>query len=576
MQRAGIPRFSRSLAPFRTFLRASCILLPILACQELKAEDEDDGAGMPERVKVAIIQDQRPDTFIDAITGRASGFAVDIIEAVARRAGFEIEYLPMGNWKEIEDALVSGKADLCPSMAVNESRHTLANFTEPTEIFNIVACVKASRGDLKSFKDLAKGRIGVVRSSMSWTVLKSVQGMDLVLYDSYQSSMMEMLSGRIDAFVTASCVIEGIARESGIEDKVRLIDIPNGRYIRAIGVRKADIELFRRVNKAFLQLASSTEYESIYHRWHAKPEPFWTPERVAAVMGSLLVALLILAMIWRHSYLIAMNAALRKNQEELKAAKELAESGAKARDLFLATITHELRTPLNAILGFAEFLEEDLKAYDGPRKERIMISIKTIKDSGSMLLSLIEDILELSRMEQHKFELINMDFNPRHAIDEVTRSFLPGLLRKGVRLEIETKDLPELILTDGKRFKQILYNLIGNAMKFTNAGSISVLARAEGGFLVIQVSDTGEGIPEDKLSEIFIPFYQVSHESSRLHGGLGLGLAIVKRIVDLMHGEISVSSVLGEGSKFTVKIPLTVQVDAEEPAPQEEIHAKAS
>jgi len=534
-----------------------CLLFSSFLPFSIASAQDAQGVLSSHKTRVAIIQDQRPNTFLDPFTGKASGFGVDLMESVAARAGLDLEFIPYKSWKDVEDAISEGEADLCPTMAVNSERQRIVNFTDSIETFVIVACVRSNRVELKDVGDLRGRKVGLVRSGMAWTELKERNELNLVPYDSYQMAMMELLAGRLDAFATASNVIDAIAQESGIEERIRYFKISDKEFKRAIGVRKSDIELYRRVNKALLQVLSSPEYERIYLRWHVRPKPFWTAARVAAIMGFALLGVLALALAWRHCSLVSMNAKLRRSQEELKAAKELAESGTRARDFFLATITHELRTPLNAILGFADFMEEDLRSFDGPKKERVAISIRTIKESGAMLLSLIEDVLELSRIEQRKIDMMNTEFSPRRSIEDVADSFLPGLLRKGVELKLELDGLPETIVADRRRFKQILYNLIGNAMKFTVRGCISVSASSSEGVFSLKVSDTGEGIPEDKLAAIFIPFYQASNDSARLHGGLGLGLAIVKKLVDLMGGEIAVSSKLGEGSEFVVNLPLS-------------------
>jgi len=551
------------------FFRHCLLFFCSLFCAFVSAQ-EFSSADSNAKVRVAIIQDQRPNTFIDPFTGKPSGFGVELMESVAARAGLDLEFVPYKSWKDIEEAISEGKIDLCPTMAVNSERQRIVNFTDSIETFVIVACVRANRIELKDVGDLRGRKVGLVRAGMAWTELKERHDVTLVQYDSYQTAMMELLAGRLDAFATASNVIDALAHESGIEDRIRYFRIADKEFKRAIGVRKPDIELYRRVNKALLQLLSSQEYERIYLRWHAKPTQFWTAERVAAIMGSLLLFVLALGVLWRHFYIVSMNAKLRRSQEELKVAKELAEAGTRARDFFLATISHELRTPLNAILGFAEFLDEDLRSYEGPKRERVSISVRTIRESGSMLLSLIEDVLELSRMEQRKLELVNMEFSPKLTIEDVANSFLPSLQRKGVELKLELDGLPDSIVADRRRFKQVLYNLVGNAMKFTLRGRITVAASSAEGVLIVRVSDTGEGIPEDKLSSIFIPFYQASNDSARLYGGLGLGLAIVKKLLDLMGGEVSVSSKLGEGSEFVVKLPVKRGEEASSPSAQKE------
>ncbi len=246
----------------------------------------------------------------------------------------------------------------------------------------------------------------------------------------------------------------------------------------------------------------------------------------------------------------------RKGQEEaLQAARTAAERADAAKSRFLATMSHELRTPLNAIIGFSEMLvrEDDLMVDAGRRKEYAQL----INDSGQHLLSVVNGILDLSKMEAGNFEIALHAFKPRDVILSCCNLMALKARESGLDLRVRLPDdLPE-ITADPRAFRQVLLNLVSNAIKFTErGGAVTVSCRVEAGRLLLSVADTGIGIAGDDLKRIGEPFFQASSTYQRRHEGTGLGLSIVKSLVALHGGEVSVSSKLNEGTVVAVALPL--------------------
>ncbi|GEA10407.1 transporter substrate-binding domain-containing protein [Alteromonas sp. KUL49] len=254
-------------------------------------------------------------------------------------------------------------------------------------------------------------------------------------------------------------------------------------------------------------------------------------------------------------------------ERALEEAKNNAVSANKAKSEFLANMSHEIRTPMNAIIGFTELLHEQVK------DNKLRSFVKTIKSAGNSLLMLINDILDLSKIEAGKLSINKEVCNPHNIFEDISNIFTMNVRSKGLDflLQVDEK-IPHALLLDSTRIRQILFNLVGNAVKFTDEGIVTLQATALNEDeihskvdLRIDVKDTGIGIDEDKVTQIFDSFQQQEGQSVRKYGGTGLGLTISKRLTELMDGTISVSSELGKGSCFSVYLHGVDIASIEEP-----------
>ena len=266
----------------------------------------------------------------------------------------------------------------------------------------------------------------------------------------------------------------------------------------------------------------------------------------------------------------------KQAEREILNARKTAEQANRAKSEFLANMSHELRTPMNAILGYSEMLMEEAEELE---QEDFIPDLKKINQAGTHLLALINDILDLSKIEAGRMDVFAEDIDIGILIDEVTATTRPLMDKNNNRLEVVRTDYPGAAHQDLTKLRQSLFNLLSNAAKFTHQGTVTLHAKRtqkEGqDWLTFAVSDTGIGIPADKLEAVFEEFTQADGSTTRDYGGTGLGLAISRRICQLLGGDITVQSQPGEGSTFTIEIPANVPEDHDHTATVEPVPARA-
>ena len=340
-------------------------------------------------------------------------------------------------------------------------------------------------------------------------------------------------NGRISFASLASRRLLGVSpeslQESGLEPLLSADDRP--RYAKALA---CCVESRRPLSEEFQVRGSGGDGDPIWIEMRLQPVVGGPDGAVATVIG------------------VTRDITARKAElAEIMAARDEAERISRAKSAFLATMSHELRTPLNAIIGFSELLHRDLliKSREPSQAEYCRI----IHQSGEHLLSLVKDLLDVSKIESGKFSIELEPFDLIEVAPGAVETLRPVALRKGITLTCDIpEDLPDM-LADRRAVRQIIINLVSNACKFTQSGgSVSVTARSLGNKIELTVADTGIGIAPEHLAMLGRPFYQVDLRYARQNEGAGLGLSIVRGLVELHNGEMTIESTVGRGSRFSV------------------------
>jgi signal transduction histidine kinase len=241
--------------------------------------------------------------------------------------------------------------------------------------------------------------------------------------------------------------------------------------------------------------------------------------------------------------------ALRETLEKLEIEKEKAQSADHLKSAFIATMSHELRTPLNSIIGFSGIL---LKEKQGPLNDEQKKQLGIVQNSARHLLTLINDILDISKIEAGQLKLSYQKFNLSEITEKVIDTCQPMADKKNLTLSVDINNKSEEIISDPLRVQQILLNLVNNAIKFTEKGKVNIRIRSEQDSVRIEVVDTGIGIEKNKIDQLFKPFSQIDSGTTRKYEGTGLGLSICKKLTEMLHGTIEVQSSPGAGSTFIV------------------------
>ena len=490
--------------------------------------------------------------------GKYDGMLADYMSFISSSLGITFELYPTKTYKESLSNLAAGNCTIVSSGAsdketIRQSLATKAYFHSPR-----VFAVHQDTPFVSDFHKIVDRRIGVVATYPIRDELpKLYPNINLVLVENQAEGVRKVSSGEIDAFVSTLGGISYSIQQYSLSN-VKIGGVyPGGAPINIL-VNQNETALTPILNKA-IDSITQADRKRIANRWiSVKFERGFNYDLVWKIsFGFLLV--LVVVLVW--NYIIRQQKlALAESESRLRKARDDAEAANKAKSMFLTNMSHELRTPLNAIMGFSEMIG---RSHDTPAAIQEKAAI--INRSGGHLLAMINDVLHISKIETSRIDLEPESINLPQMLLDIGSIFEVRAENTGLNFNLELDpNLTQYVRTDTGKLRQILINLLGNAVKFTGEGDFSLRARTrpiEGNpsmvSLQLEVKDNGPGIAPEYLNHIFQPFVQVEY-SELNEKGVGLGLAICKSFVDLMGGEISIESTVGKGSLFKVDLPMNI------------------
>jgi signal transduction histidine kinase len=540
-----------------------CLLLILLTLLCL----ETPFAGAEDRIVRVGVYDNAPKVFISE-SGKPAGIFIDIIEYIAKSEGWTLRYVP-GDWKEGLDRLEKGEIDLMPDVAYTADREMKYSFHKVPVLssWDQVYGRKGSR--IQSIFDLDGKRIVVLEGSVQQVEFTRMVDrfwlqMTLISASDYKKAFEMAARGEADAVVANNFYGKLHARKFGLEDTAIIFN-PSALYFAS--PKGTHAQLLSVIDVYLLELKKDSQ--SIYYkslkRWTAEEVRFELPAWVQT-LGLVAGLVLIMSLVGSVALKRQVNARTRElrqiNREmeqriiertaELAVSTEKAQAADRIKSAFLATMSHELRTPLNSIIGFTGII---LRERVGPLNDEQKKQLNMVRSSSQHLLALINDVLDISKIEAGQLQLVQENVDLRQIIEKAEQSTRPLADNKGLELGFEIAPGIKTIPGDCRRVEQILLNLLSNAIKFTEKGSVKIVCEPDEGNVIVRVIDTGIGIKTEDMETIFKSFRQIDSGISRKYDGTGLGLSISKRLVELMGGQIWVTSIWGSGSTFSFSLP---------------------
>ena len=508
-----------------------------------------------------------PYSFYDE-NGNYIGIVPDIVNEVFKDSGLELEYVKTNSWADTINLIKDKKINLIDSISYSASRSEYLNFSNKYVGAEIVIISNNKETNyINSFNNITNKKIATVKG---YSIIEDIkrdfpQIKNIKEYDNALEGLKELSNSQIDYFILDIPSFEFYSKKHGLSN-LKIVGPTGYNYGYGFGVKKDDVLLVSILNK-LLENIPIEKKDEIYRKWIKIDYK----EKIdyELIWNILTISIIILAIIfyWNRTLKeeISQKEKIQKElekernniqalNEELKKAKDVAENISKQKSEFLANMSHEIRTPMNSVIGFTEILDKEIK---NPLHKEYLDSIKK---GGNALLRIINDILDLSKIEAGKLEIRNESLNPTNLFLEIESIFHSKIISKNIAFIVDIdKTIPKYIIMDGVRIRQVLFNLIGNAIKFTQKGHVKL--KVENVYkdnikskidLIFSVEDTGIGIDEKNLETIFNAFEQQENHDVAKYGGTGLGLAICTKLIKMMNGEIKVESQKNKGSTFTV------------------------
>ncbi|HOO74212.1 MAG TPA: transporter substrate-binding domain-containing protein [Tepiditoga sp.] len=513
-------------------------------------------------IKVGVDPNFLPFEYIDS-KGEYNGISKDYTDIITKKTGINFIIQKDLSWPETYDLAVKGEIDILPAVSETAERDKHFLFSEPYYFIKRVIVTKDTENSVGGIEDLNGTTVAVQKNSSHHSYLLGFPKINLSLYDSVEAALTAVANGSEKSYVGNLATTNYFIKSTGLTNLKFIAFEAEKQLGLRVAVRQDWPELVTIINKVFSSVTEEEKIE-INNRWiiiDTKTD-YWPLIRIFLIIAGIFLVGFMVSFYWIIFLKKEINIR-RKTQAELVKAKTEAEEANNFKSKFMARMSHEIRTPLNAVTGIAYLLKKtDLTITQKMYTDRIT-------QASTSMLTIINDILDISKIESGKIEIENISFDIDQVIQDVVNIISYKIEEQNINFKLfKDSSIPNWFIGDAKRIEQILLNLLNNAAKFTPAGEVSfetrLIAREKNIYHIsFIVKDTGIGIPEENLKKLFLPFSQADVSISRRFGGTGLGLSIVKSLTEMMKGEINVYSTEGEGSTFIINLPLEIDSESE-------------
>ncbi|MBN2538489.1 MAG: transporter substrate-binding domain-containing protein [Deltaproteobacteria bacterium] len=491
--------------------------------------------------------------------GRFVGMSADFTKLVGNIVGVAIQPTAPKSWQTTLEEIKSGSIDVLFAVTRTPQREEFLSFSKPYLNFPMVIVTDQAASYIGDMNELKGKKIAVVNGHASHDILKVRHPeLDLMLTADAKAGLHAVKRRDAYAYIGSLAAISYVISHESISSLMVCGETPYN-YELSIGVSKKQPILASIMQKAVTAITEE-ERNAIYQKWISVT--YKRSVDYGLLLKVLLGSILIVLVVFYWNRRLAREIGLRRKIEgELVEAKETAESANRVKSAFLSSMSHELRTPLNSIIGFTGITLNELA---GPLNLEQKKQLKMVKGSARHLLDLINDVLDISKIEAGELRVSCEEFSMRDAVNQVAESLKPLAEQKGLSLSVEIAPEVDKIASDERRIRQILINLANNAIKFTEKGAVKIVCLQRDSFIEVEITDSGIGIKDRDIGKLFKPFQQLDTGTSRRYEGTGLGLSVCKRILDMLGGTIRVKSQFGKGSTFTFTLPLVPEEENDE------------
>lgn len=529
----------------KSFTVIIILALPLILVPSTEAFGDDDLT-----VKVGLYEDA-PKIFTNT-EGNPSGFWADILEYIASKEGWSIEWVS-GTWPQCEKRLRNGEIDIMPDVGYTEKRAERFAFQEEVTLVSWSRVYVPEGSQIESIPDLNDKNIAMLRGSVNYTGPGGIKDLvesfhincNFVEAADYNEVFELLKKAEVDAGVVNKNFGAKYEEEYNV-DRTSIVFQPSDLKFAFPKDGSLTPHLIERIDYHIKKLQDNKD--SIYYTSQEKylglevgkklVFPVWGQWALVAT-GSLLI-------LFVGGFVV-----LRRANQKLRRANERLNEVDRLKSMFVASMSHELRTPLNSIIGFTGVL---LQGLVGELNEEQKKQLKMVKSSSQHLLALVNDVIDISKIEAGKTKVQVEEFDLAEVIEEVKETFSVTARDENIHFQVDGPE--ELIMrSDRRRVKQVVMNFTSNAFKYTQEGEVTIIYKQKERMAEISVTDTGSGIPDSEMDKLFKAFSQVD-QKNRAKEGTGLGLYLSRKIAHMLGGTVTAESELGKGSTFTFRVPL--------------------